>query len=53
MAASSARAVVTASPMIQRLTAWVAAGGVRLAEPAMPFDWQKRAAFHSLVAKFR
>ena len=53
MAASSALAVAATSPMIQRLMAWVAAGGAMSGEPEMPFDWQKRAAFHSLVAKLR
>jgi hypothetical protein len=45
--------VATVSAMIQRLTASVASGGSSVVLAPMPFDWAKRAAFHSLVAKLR
>ena len=52
-ARSSAWTVFTVSPTIQRLTVDEAAGGSICREAVMPFDWQKRAAFHNLVAKLR
>ena len=53
MALSSASIVSTTSPMIHLFTAEVASGAAMLVEAPIPFDWQNRAAFHSLVAKFR
>jgi hypothetical protein len=53
MARSSACTVRTVSPMIQRLTGRLATGGSIAWLPPMPLAWQKRAAFHSLVAKLR
>src|SRR3546814_1730877 len=50
---SIAATVSATSPMIQRLTGRLAAGPSRLVEAAMPLASQKRAAFHSLVAKLR
>lgn len=53
MAWSSAESVSTTSPMIHLLTALVAAGAASDWLAPMPLLWQKRAAFHSLVAKLR
>ena len=53
MAEQAAPADTPSPAVFQDLSGSAASGGSSVREATMPFAWQKRAAFQSLVAKLR